>query len=56
MIQILRANGITGWRRCSKLPGQHDFVFPHSTGSGLRRAKPIAVFVDGCFSLRPAYG
>jgi len=26
-----------------------DFIFPRSTGSGLRRAKPVAVFVDGCF-------
>jgi DNA mismatch endonuclease (patch repair protein) len=26
-----------------------DFVLPRSTGSGIRRTKPIAVFVDGCF-------
>lgn len=40
MIQIFRTNGITGWRRNSKLPGKPDFVFP--------RLK-LAVFVDGCF-------
>lgn len=40
LIQVFRANGITGWRRGSKLPGKPDFVFPK-----LR----TAVFVDGCF-------
>ena len=40
MIQIFRANGITGWRRGSKLPGKPDFVFPKLK---------TAVFVDGCF-------
>ncbi|HEY4248178.1 MAG TPA: very short patch repair endonuclease [Lacunisphaera sp.] len=40
LIQIFRANDITGWRRGSKLPGKPDFVFP--------RLK-TAVFVDGCF-------
>lgn len=40
LIQIFRANNITGWRRGSKLPGKPDFVFP--------RLK-VAVFVDGCF-------
>ena len=40
LIQILRTNGITGWRRDSKLPGKPDFVF-----SKLK----TAVFVDGCF-------
>lgn len=49
LIKIFRASGITGWRRGSRLPGRPDFVFPRSTGSGLRRAKPTAVFVDGCF-------
>ena len=40
LIQIFRTNGVTGWRRGSKLPGKPDFVFP----------KPkLAVFVDGCF-------
>ncbi len=37
---ILRAKGITGWRRHQRLPGRPDFVF--------RRAR-LAVFVDGCF-------
>ena len=37
---ILRAAGITGWRRHQPLPGRPDFVF--------RRAR-LAVFVDGCF-------
>ena len=40
LIQIFRANGITGWRRGSKLPGKPDFVFPKLE---------TAVFVDGCF-------
>ena len=40
LIQVFRVNGITGWRRRSKLPGKPDFVFP--------RLK-TAVFVDGCF-------
>lgn len=40
LIQIFRANSITGWRRGSTLPGKPDFVFPR-----LR----VAVFVDGCF-------
>lgn len=40
LIQIFRANGITGWRRGSKLPGRPDFVFPQLK---------TAVFVDGCF-------
>jgi DNA mismatch endonuclease, patch repair protein len=37
---ILRAAGITGWRRYQKVPGHPDFIF--------RRAH-LAVFVDGCF-------
>ena len=37
---ILRAAGITGWRRHHPLPGRPDFVF---------RAARLAVFVDGCF-------
>jgi DNA mismatch endonuclease (patch repair protein) len=37
---ILRAHGVTGWRRHRPLPGRPDFVF--------RRAR-FAVFVDGCF-------
>jgi DNA mismatch endonuclease (patch repair protein) len=37
---ILRAAGITGWRRHQPLPGHPDFVF-------LRPR--IAIFVDGCF-------
>lgn len=40
LIQIFRANGIMGWRRGSKLPGQPDFVFP---------MLKAAMFVDGCF-------
>ena len=40
LIQIFRANGITGWRRGSKLPGKPDFVFPKLK---------TAVFGDGCF-------
>lgn len=37
---ILRANGITGWRRHQPLPGRPDFIF---------RRERLAVFVDGCF-------
>jgi DNA mismatch endonuclease (patch repair protein) len=37
---ILRAAGITGWRRHQALIGRPDFVF--------RRAR-VAIFVDGCF-------
>lgn len=37
---ILRAAGITGWRRHQAIPGRPDFVF--------RRAR-LAIFVDGCF-------
>lgn len=40
LIAFFRAQGITGWRRGSTLPGRPDFVFP--------RLK-LAVFVDGCF-------
>ena len=37
---ILRAHGITGWRRHQALPGKPDFDF---------RRERLAVFVDGCF-------
>jgi len=40
LIAIMRAQGITGWRRGSKLPGKPDFVFSRER---------LAVFVDGCF-------
>jgi len=40
LVSILRANGITGWRRRSRLFGKPDFVFA---------SKKVAVFVDGCF-------
>ena len=40
LIEIMRAGGITGWRRGSKLIGKPDFVFP---------VLKFAVFVDGCF-------
>ncbi len=40
MVALLRAAGITGWRRGLKLPGRPDFVF---------RAERVCVFVDGCF-------
>ena len=41
MIVLMRAAGITGWRRGAPLPGKPDFIF---------RAAKLAVFVDGCFS------
>lgn len=40
LIAVLRAHGLTGWRRGSRLTGRPDFVF---------RARRLAVFVDGCF-------
>lgn len=40
LIQVFRANCITGWRRGSNLHGKPDFAFPKLK---------IAVFVDGCF-------
>jgi DNA mismatch endonuclease, patch repair protein len=40
MVALLRFQGITGWRRHTKLPGNPDFVW-----SKLR----VALFVDGCF-------
>ena len=39
-VELLRAAGITGWRRHSRIFGKPDFVF--------HKAK-IALFVDGCF-------
>jgi len=40
LVQLLRTNGISGWRRHQKLPGKPDFVF---------RKQRVAIFVDGCF-------
>lgn len=40
MIQILRKNHISGWRRNQAVLGKPDFIFP---------AKKVALFVDGCF-------
>jgi len=40
LASILRAAGITGWRRHQSITGHPDFVF--------RRAR-LFVFVDGCF-------
>ena len=40
LVAILRAAGITGWRRHQLLPGRPDFVFP---------CQRVAIFVDGCF-------
>jgi DNA mismatch endonuclease (patch repair protein) len=37
---LLRASGITGWRRHQLLPGRPDFVF---------RRERVVLFVDGCF-------
>jgi len=39
-IQLLKAAGITGWRRNQKIFGKPDFVF---------KKLKLAVFVDGCF-------
>ena len=40
LIEIFRANGITGWRRGYRVKGCPDFVF---------LKKRTAIFVDGCF-------
>ena len=40
LIQILRNNKITGWRRNQPIFGKPDFVFPK---------QKVALFVDGCF-------
>jgi DNA mismatch endonuclease, patch repair protein len=40
LIKVLRAYGVTGWRRKSPLLGKPDFVWP--------RPK-VALFIDGCF-------
>ena len=40
MIQILRSNHISGWRRNQAVLGKPDFVFSK---------QKVALFVDGCF-------
>ena len=40
LMRLLRAHGITGWRRAASLVGSPDFVW---------RGKRLAVLVDGCF-------
>lgn len=40
LMGIMRAHGITGWRREQHLMGKPDFTF---------RAERVVVFVDGCF-------
>jgi DNA mismatch endonuclease, patch repair protein len=40
LISLMRAAGITGWRRNGTLPGRPDFVF---------RVERVVIFVDGCF-------
>jgi DNA mismatch endonuclease (patch repair protein) len=40
LAKLLRANGISGWRRNQDLIGKPDFIF---------RRERVAVFVDGCF-------
>lgn len=61
LITIMRAHGVTGWRRGSKLTGKPDFVFSKLPASPRlptslselrrtgRRTGKLAVFVDGCF-------
>lgn len=39
-VEILRRNGIVGWRRHQPIIGRPDFIFPR---------EKVAVFVDGCF-------
>jgi DNA mismatch endonuclease (patch repair protein) len=40
LASILRAHGVTGWRRHQPLPGHPDFTF---------RREHLVIFVDGCF-------
>ncbi len=40
LAKLLRAHGITGWRRHTMLTGRPDFTF---------RKLRVVVFVDGCF-------
>ena len=40
LIELLRQNGITGWRRNQNVFGKPDFLF---------RWNRLAIFVDGCF-------
>lgn len=40
LAKLLRATGITGWRRHAALLGKPDFTF---------RKQRVVVFVDGCF-------
>lgn len=40
LLNLMRTNGIAGWRRHYPILGKPDFVF-----KGLR----LAIFVDGCF-------
>lgn len=40
LVKLLRANGISGWRRHYPIVGKPDFAFPKLK---------LAVFVDGCF-------
>jgi len=40
LIELLRMEGISGWRRHRPVFGKPDFVFP---------SLKLAVFVDGCF-------
>jgi DNA mismatch endonuclease, patch repair protein len=40
LAKLLRAHGITGWRRHQPLFGKPDFTF---------RKERVVVFVDGCF-------
>lgn len=40
LIQLLKLNGLSGWRRNQDLFGRPDFTF---------RRERVVVFVDGCF-------
>jgi DNA mismatch endonuclease (patch repair protein) len=40
MASLLRAAGLSGWRRHQNVPGRPDFAWPQAK---------VAVFVDGCF-------
>jgi len=40
LMRLLRANGISGWRRGILIKGKPDFVF---------KTQRVAVFIDGCY-------
>lgn len=40
MVELLRREGLSGWKRQANLPGKPDFAWPKNR---------LTVFIDGCF-------